>query len=92
MAPKRSKRANRLISYLCILGFALSLVCVAIFGVALIKENIKNRQLLEQQQALTEEYNHLQELYNNVDDDGYFNVYTDGEMIVYGNGSTITIQ
>mgnify|MGYP003462671546 FL=1 len=78
---------------ICIAIFAISLVCVGFFVVEIINQNKQKQDLLRRQEEITQEYNHIRDIYdNNVDDDGYFNVYTDGDMIVYGTGSTIQIS
>ncbi len=94
MAKKvQSKKVNRILSLICIAIFAISLVCVGFFAVEIINQNKQKQDLLRRQEEITQEYNHIRDIYdNNVDDDGYFNVYTDGDMIVYGTGSTIQIS
>lgn len=87
-----SKKTNRTFSFVCIGVFVLSLACIAFFVGAIIKQTFEKQELLAQQERLEEEYNRLLQIYDNVDENGYYNVYTDGEMIVYGNGSTVEFK
>ena len=42
-------------------------------------------------QDRVEEYEHIKDIVGNIDENGYYNVYSDGELIIYGEGDDIVI-
>lgn len=87
----RSKQTNHLISILCLSVFGLSLFCAGIFGIVLFRQYQENERLQRQYDEMQEEYRNIQEMYDNTDDEGYYNAYSDGELVIYGVGGTIIV-
>ena len=85
MAKKLSKRSNRLISVMCICIFAFSLVCLGSVLYSLYETYQENERLQSEYQQIQQEMQYMEELFNKVDKDGYYNVYADGDIIVYDN-------
>ena len=85
MTKKLSKRSNRLISVMCICIFAFSLVCLGSVLYSLHQTYLENERLQSEYQQIQQEMQHMEELFNKVDKDGYYNVYADGDIIVYDN-------
>ena len=52
------------------------------------KENISLQQAYQDR---VEEYEHIKDIVGNLDENGYYNVYSDGELIIYGEGDDIVI-
>lgn len=92
MKKRLSKNVNRVISVVCLAVFAVSLVCVGSISYSIIASYRENERLKEEYKEVLQEVARLQEEENKVDNDGYYNVYSNGEeMVVYGNGQTIII-
>ena len=88
----RSKQTNHLISVLSIAVFCLSIFCLIVFGIVFVKQIQDNQRLQDEVQHVREEFENLQEVYNNTDEDGCYHVYSDGEMVIYDAGGTIIIK
>ena len=89
MAKKLSKSTNRLISVLCLTFFGVSVLFLGITGAALVSTYFENRRLEEQ---LNNEIAELEEIYKYVGEDGYYNVYANGEYVIYSSGGSIIIE
>lgn len=86
---KLSKTSNRIISILCIVLFLASIISASVMGYEIYKNYIYNEELTAEQQKLKDEYEAIQEIYEDVDENGYYNVYSDGESIIYEDGGVI---
>jgi len=92
MKKKLSRSANRIISISCLAIFFISLVCLGTFTYRIYASYRENERLKQEYQNLLQEIARLEEYDFKVDDDGYYNVYSNGEeMVVYGNGETVII-
>lgn len=88
----RSKQVNHLISVLSIAIFCLSIFALIVYGVIFIKNYQDNQRLKEEYAQMQQEYENLQETYENTDEEGYYHVYSDGELVIYDVGGTIIIK
>ena len=86
---EESAKKNRLISLFSLILFSFSLLFSAIIGWNIYLRYRENEEL---KARIVQEYEHFQEVYEKVDGSGYYDVYSDGDYIVYGNGGAIIID
>ena len=92
MSEIRSKEFNHFISVVSIAVFCLSIVCVGIFGFMFFNNYQENLRLKEEYDRMQQEYQEVQDIYENTDENGYYHVYSDGELVIYDVGGTIIIK
>lgn len=88
MAKKLSKRSNRLISIICVCIFAFSLVCLGSVLYSIYNTYQENERLMSEYQQIQEEMKYMEELFDKIDKNGYYNVYTNGDIVVYDGEET----
>lgn len=91
MKRRLSKKTNRLISILCLGVFCLSISMLGIMVGKICKIYFENQELNQKYEAIKEEAERIEQIYNNVDDEGFYNVYGNGDMIIYGENEIIII-
>lgn len=92
MARAKSKRFNHLISVISIVVFGLSIILIGSVGVICFNNYQENKRLEERYQQKVEEYETVKSFYDDTDEDGYYNVYSDGELVIYEVGGRIIID
>lgn len=92
MARAKSKRFNHLISVISIVVFGLSIILIGSVGVICFNNYQENKKLEERYQQKVEEYETVKSFYDDTDEDGYYNVYSDGELVIYEVGGRIIID
>lgn len=83
VAKKLTRRTNRLISIICVCIFTFSLVCLGSVLYSIYQTYQENERLKEEYQRIQEEMEYMEKLFDKVDKDGYYNVYADGELVIY---------
>ena len=92
MARAKSKRFNHLISVISIVVFGLSIILIGSVSVICFNNYQENKRLEERYQQKVEEYETVKSFYDDTDEDGYYNVYSDGELVIYEVGGRIIID
>ncbi len=91
MKKRLSSQTNRVISIVSLSIFIASIILLVIFLVFYYQQYKENISLQQAYQDRVEEYEHIKDIVGNIDEDGYYNVYSDGELIIYGEGDDIVI-
>lgn len=91
MKKRLSSQTNRVISIVSLSIFIASIILLVIFLVFYYQQYKENISLQQAYQDRVEEYEHIKDIVGNLDEDGYYNVYSDGELIIYGEGDDIVI-
>lgn len=91
MKKRLSSQINRVISIVSLSIFIASIILLVIFLVFYYQQYKENISLQQAYQDRVEEYEHIKDIVGNIDEDGYYNVYSDGELIIYGEGDDIVI-
>ena len=91
MKKRLSSQTNRVISIVSLSSFIASIILLVIFLVFYYQQYKENISLQQAYQDRVEEYEHIKDIVGNIDEDGYYNVYSDGELIIYGEGDDIVI-
>ena len=86
-----SSQTNRVISIVSLSIFIASIILLVIFLVFYYQQYKENISLQQAYQDRVEEYEHIKDIVGNLDENGYYNVYSDGELIIYGEGDDIVI-
>ena len=92
MNEVKSKQFNHFISVTSIAIFCLSIVCLGIFGFILINNYQENVRLKEEYDKMQAEQERIEEMSYKTDEDGYYNVYGEDELVIYDVGGTIIIK
>ena len=92
MARAKSKRFNHLISVISIVVFGLSIILIGSVSVICFNNYQENKRLEERYQQKVDEYETVKSFYDDTDEDGYYNVYSDGELVIYEVGGRIIID
>lgn len=91
MKKRLSSQTNRVISIVSLSIFIASIILLVIFLVFYYHQYKENISLQQAYQDRVEEYEHIKDIVGNIDENGYYNVYSDGELIIYGEGDDIVI-
>lgn len=91
MKKRLSSQTNRVISIVSLSIFIASIILLVIFLVFYYQQYKDNISLQQAYQDRVEEYEHIKDIVGNLDENGYYNVYSDGELIIYGEGDDIVI-
>lgn len=91
MKKRLSSQTNRVISIVSLSIFIASIILLVIFLVFYYQQYKENISLQQAYQDRIEEYEHIKDIVGNIDENGYYNVYSDGELIIYGEGDDIVI-
>ena len=91
MKKRLSSQTNRVISIVSLSIFIASIILLVIFLVFYYQQYKENISLQQAYQDRVEEYEHIRDIVGNIDENGYYNVYSDGELIIYGEGDDIVI-
>ncbi len=91
MKKRLSSQTNRVISIVSLSIFIASIILLVIFLVFYYQQYKENISLQQAYQDRVEEYEHIKDIVGNLDENGYYNVYSDGELIIYGEGDDIVI-
>lgn len=91
MKKRLSSQTNRVISIVSLSIFIASIILLVIFLVFYYQQYKENISLQQAYQDRVEEYEHIKDIVGNIDEDGYYNVYSDGKLIIYGEGDDIVI-
>ncbi len=91
MKKRLSSQTNRVISIVSLSIFIASIILLVIFLVFYYQQYKENISLQQAYQDRVEEYEHIKDIVGNIDENGYYNVYSDGELIIYGEGDDIVI-
>ena len=92
MSEVKSKQFNHFISVTSIAIFCLSIVCLGIFGFILINNYQENVRLKEEYDKMQADQERIEEMSYKTDEDGYYNVYAEDELVIYDVGGTIIIK
>lgn len=91
MKKRLSSQTNRVISIVSLSIFIASIILLVIFLVFYYQQYKENISLQQAYQDRVEEYEHIKDIVGNLDENGYYSVYSDGELIIYGEGDDIVI-
>ena len=91
MKKRLSRQTNRVISIVSLSIFIASIILLVIFLVFYYQQYKENISLQQAYQDRVEEYEHIKDIVGNIDENGYYNDYSDGELIIYGEGDDIVI-
>ena len=91
MKKRLSSQTNRVISIVSLSIFIASIILLVIFLVFYYQQYKENISLQQAYQDRVEEYEHIKDIVGNIDENGYYNVYSDGELIIYGEGDDIVL-
>ena len=92
MSEIRSKKFNHFISVGSIAIFCLSILCLGVFAFLIYNNYQENERLKAEYEAMKQEQERIEEMYLNTDEDGFYNVYSEDEVVIYDVGGTIIIK